>query len=233
MAVISMASPKGGVGKTTSALVLAGELAQAGSTVTLIDADPNEPLTMWEQIRGPREGITIRNRIDEENIIDEIEAARAESKMVIVDLEGTAGVLVTYAITRSDLVLVPLQGSQLDAVQATRAVRLIRQNEKALERDIPYALVFTRTSAAIQGRTFKHVAAELETARVDICPTQLIEREAFRALFSLGGTLHDLRDADVSNLDMAKENAEQFAFDVLQRLPKKTKSRARKAGRAA
>lgn len=40
MAVISFVSSKGGVGKTTSAVVLAGELVAAGRKVALIDADP-------------------------------------------------------------------------------------------------------------------------------------------------------------------------------------------------
>lgn len=40
MAVISFVSSKGGVGKTTSAVVLAGEFAVAGRKVALIDADP-------------------------------------------------------------------------------------------------------------------------------------------------------------------------------------------------
>jgi cellulose biosynthesis protein BcsQ len=40
--VISFASPKGGAGKTTAALVLASELLQQlKKPVTIIDADPN------------------------------------------------------------------------------------------------------------------------------------------------------------------------------------------------
>ena len=44
MPVIVLCSTKGGVGKSTTALVLAQVYAQAGSEVTLIDADPNQPL---------------------------------------------------------------------------------------------------------------------------------------------------------------------------------------------
>ncbi|WP_306666057.1 ParA family protein, partial [Escherichia fergusonii] len=47
MPVISFVSSKGGVGKTTSAVVLAGEFAAAGRKVCLIDADPNRPLEAW------------------------------------------------------------------------------------------------------------------------------------------------------------------------------------------
>jgi Mrp family chromosome partitioning ATPase len=45
MPVIVFASPKGGVGKSTSAVLLATELAQSGAAVTVIDADPNRPVS--------------------------------------------------------------------------------------------------------------------------------------------------------------------------------------------
>ena len=42
MPVIVFATPKGGAGKTTSALLLASELAARGATVAIIDADPEK-----------------------------------------------------------------------------------------------------------------------------------------------------------------------------------------------
>jgi chromosome partitioning protein len=44
MPTIAFASPKGGVGKSTAAVLLATELAGFGAGVTMIDADPNKPL---------------------------------------------------------------------------------------------------------------------------------------------------------------------------------------------
>ncbi|MBD1203315.1 MAG: AAA family ATPase, partial [Rhodobacteraceae bacterium] len=43
-AVWVLTTPKGGAGKTTLALVLAGELARLGKTVEIIDADANAPV---------------------------------------------------------------------------------------------------------------------------------------------------------------------------------------------
>jgi chromosome partitioning protein len=42
-----LASPKGGAGKTTSAVLLATELAQSGAAVAVIDADPNRNISEW------------------------------------------------------------------------------------------------------------------------------------------------------------------------------------------
>ncbi len=41
MPTIAFANSKGGVGKSTSAALLASELAVRGASVTIIDADPN------------------------------------------------------------------------------------------------------------------------------------------------------------------------------------------------
>jgi chromosome partitioning protein len=47
MPTIVFASPKGGVGKSTAAVLLAAELSGFGAGVTMIDADPNKPLSQW------------------------------------------------------------------------------------------------------------------------------------------------------------------------------------------
>ena len=44
MPVISIANPKGGAGKSTTALVLGTTLAAHDATVTLLDCDPNRPI---------------------------------------------------------------------------------------------------------------------------------------------------------------------------------------------
>ena len=42
MPIISLCSPKGGAGKTTTSVLVATVLADQGESVTIIDADPNK-----------------------------------------------------------------------------------------------------------------------------------------------------------------------------------------------
>jgi chromosome partitioning protein len=215
MPTILFASSKGGVSKSTSAVVLGTQLATHGATVTMIDADPNHPVATWAKRPGRPESLTVVSDVNERTIIDEVEAAAERSAFVIVDVEGTASMTVAYAISRADLVIIPVQGSQLDAAEAAKAIKLIHQQEKAFGRRIPYAVLFSRTSAAIQPRTLKHIRAELEGAGVPILTTQMHEREAFRAIFSFGGTVETLRPEQVGGLDGAVANARAFTAEVV------------------
>jgi chromosome partitioning protein len=215
MPTIVFASPKGGAGKSTSAVVLASELAGKGAAVTVIDADPNKPVSAWARRPGCPENLTVLADVSEESVIEEIEAAAARTPFVVVDLEGTASMMVAYAISRADLVIIPTQGSQLDAAEAAKAVKLIRQQEKAFGRRIPYAVLFTRTSAALKPRTLQHIQDEFAKHGVMAFHTQIHERDAFRAIFSFGGTLAGLNATQVSNPGAAVANARAFAAEVV------------------
>jgi chromosome partitioning protein len=218
MPTIVFASPKGGAGKSTSAVVLASELAQKGAGVVVIDADPNRPVSAWASRPGRPGSLVVLSEVTEESIIEEIENAAARAPFVVVDLEGTASMTVAYAISRADLVIIPVQGSQLDAAEAAKAIRLIRRQEKAFARAIPHVVLFTRTSAAIRPRTLRHIRSELDRAGVRILKTQMHEREAFRAIFSFGGTLATLEASQVANLSAAITNARALAAEIVSEL---------------
>lgn len=217
MPTIVFVSPKGGVGKTTSALLLASELARA-APVTVVDADPNHPIAAWSRGASLPENLSILADVDEDSILDRIEEAAARTPFVVVDLEGTAAKIVLLAVSQADLVIIPMQGSQLDAEQASRAIRVLKQHEKMTGRAVPYGVLLTRTSPIIRTRTMGHIQSGLVDAGVPVFESQLNEREAFRAVFSFQQTLDALDPGEVSNLDKAQANAEQFAAEVIERL---------------
>jgi chromosome partitioning protein len=214
MPTIVFVSPKGGAGKTTSSLILAEQLARAAD-VTVIDADPNRPIASWAKGDAKPDRLHVVADADEENIIERIEEAAARTPFVIVDLEGTASKIVLMAISQADLVIVPTQGSQLDAEQAGRAFRVIQQQEKMSRRRVPYSVLLTRTNSAIRTRTLSHIEKGLVAASIPVFDTELNEREAFRAIFSFRRPLAGLNSSEVANLDKAIVNAEQFAQEVI------------------
>ena len=215
MPTIVFANPKGGAGKSTAAVILATQLAHKGADVTILDADPNKPISHWEKRGRVPKNITEVADISEATVIDEIDAAAQKTPFVVVDLEGTASMMVAYAISRADLVIIPIQGSQLDAAEGTKAIKLIRQQEKAFHKTIPFAVLFTRTNAALKPRTLAHIQAEFQKHNIRAFMTQVHEREAYRALFSFGGTLESLDSTQVGNLEKAIINAREFAAETV------------------
>jgi chromosome partitioning protein len=151
MPTIAIVSPKGGCGKTTTALLLALTLAKL-YPVTLIDADPNKPMTDWAASGNVPDNLTVISDADEDNIIEGIERAAETTPFVVVDLEGTAAKIVVYAVTQADFVLIPTQGSPLDAKQAGRAIRVVMQSAKLTKKPKPYAVVLTRTNPSVRTR---------------------------------------------------------------------------------
>ena len=158
--------------------------------------------------------------VGESTIVDAIDDARRRAPFVIVDLEGAASSRVTHAVSMADLVLIPIQASVLDADQAARAIKLIRMTGKSQGRIIPHAIVFTRVAAAnaIRTRNFKAIAAQFEEANIPSLHTAVAEREAYRSLFSHGGTLSGLDPTLVSSLKTARENAQALASEVIHML---------------
>jgi chromosome partitioning protein len=214
MPTIVFISPKGGAGKTTAALVLASQIAR-GAPVTVIDADPNHPIRAWGQGDHVPERLSIVSDAHEDNIIDHIEAAAHQTPFVVVDMEGTAAKIVLLAASQADLVIIPTQGSQLDAEQASRAIKAVKDTQRMTGRPLPFTVLFTRTNPVIRTRTTTFITQRLQDASIPVLQTELHEREAFRAMFSFRQTLESLNPAEVSNLEKAVANASALAEEVL------------------
>ncbi|MGQ0503577.1 MAG: nucleotide-binding protein [Panacagrimonas sp.] len=221
MPTIVFASPKGGAGKTTSSLLLGLQLSKLYG-VTMIDADPNHPITRWATGGNKPSNLEIVSDADEENIIERIEDAAAATPFVVVDLEGTASKIVLLAVSQADFVVIPTQGSELDASEASRAIRVVKQHEKMAKTTLPYAVLLTRTNAQIRTRNLSHIQKGLIDAGIPVLDSELNEREAFKSVFAFRETLDGLNPKDVANLDKARQNVEEFAAELLSRLATKT-----------
>src|SRR5215471_18379280 len=149
MPVVTVASPKGGAGKSTASVLLATELAHAGAEIVLLDCDPNRSATIWAS-KGPvPPRIAIQSDVGESEIVRTIKAQDADGRIVIVDLEGVASRLVSRAISQADLVLIPMRATTLDATIGVRALALVQEEEEALGRPIRRAVIFTMTKAIV------------------------------------------------------------------------------------
>ena len=215
MAVITVAIPKGGAGKTTTILAVASIIADSGGSVTIIDADPNKPFKEWAE-GDSKAPIKIISDINENNVGEMIDRAAKDSQFVFVDVEGTANYLVSRAVMRSHVVVVPLGGSALDGKPAAKAVAFVSQCANDANREIPLAMLFTRTSPPpFTKKIQREIATQMNDADLHILGTQLHERQAFSAMFWHKLSLTELDPKEVNKLDQAIDNARQLTTEIL------------------
>jgi chromosome partitioning protein len=127
--IVAVLTQKGGAGKTTVALHLAGELERQGASVLLVDADPQGSALDWAEQRA-RDG---RPRLfgivglPRETLHREVPELAKPVDHVVIDGPPRTAALVRSAMLAADLVLIPIQPSAFD-VWATQAVlELIRE----------------------------------------------------------------------------------------------------------
>lgn len=207
---------KGGAGKTTATLLLGTGLAAQGADVCLIDADPNQPLVRWAQEANLPKNLSVIGSVTEENIIETIEEQSAKVSFVIVDLEGSANLSSGYAISSSDLILIPLQASKLDANEAAKTLKFILRQSKTTNKVIPARVLWSRAPAAYQTRSGRDMGTQFEEAGISFLNTRIVEREAFKGVVNFGSTLADLSHDQVPGLDKARDNAAGFVQEIIE-----------------
>lgn len=123
--IISIVNQKGGVGKTTLAVNLAGVLQDSGRQVLLVDTDPQGSLAQW-QAANPHPPVPVRH-FPRPLGAGQIRSLKKQAEILIIDsppaLEKTTRVNVGF----SNLTIIPVSPSPLDIWAANDTVSLIRQ----------------------------------------------------------------------------------------------------------
>jgi chromosome partitioning protein len=212
---VAFVNPKGGAGKTTAALLLALGLAERGLRVALVDADPNRPLVYWASLPGRPATVSVHPAPTETDLPDALREARARADWVILDTEGSVRSGGAFVAAQPDLVLTPLASSILEVLQALKAAEMVQDASRKLRRPIAHACILTRLPAALRPRSLRQVVDLLKAKDVAILPTAIIEKEAFRTLFSTGGGLDALEQEGVYGARSAHLNAASYVDEVL------------------
>ena len=183
MYVVSFANPKGGSGKTTSAMLLAEQIALAGGRVAVLDLDPNANILTWARREGRTVPFTVHARPQIEETVALIDELEGDVDYLVIDLEGSKDQIVTFALSRTDLCVIPLDGSPMEARQAAQAVRLVQTTAAMIRSPIRYTLLFTRTNAAFQTTDERDVRQEMALNEIPTLPVRIAKRAPYTRIF--------------------------------------------------
>jgi chromosome partitioning protein len=82
-------------------------------------------------------------------------------------------------------------------------------------------VLFTQTNPAVRPRTLKSLEQDMLQQGIPLFSTSLYERDAFRAIFSFGGTVSGLNANAVGGVPAALSNARQFAAEIVAMLTRR------------
>ena len=85
----------------------------------------------------------IRAELDETKIVPAAAELEEGHDIVVIDTAGSATQATVFAIGCADVVLVPIQASSADVIEAIKTMRLIESAAKMVRREIPAMVVFT------------------------------------------------------------------------------------------
>lgn len=196
--IITVFNQKGGCGKSTTTMALAGEFGRRGYKVQVMDIDPQATSSMWrgqatERYPFPASVVNLSHH-GEAALLAEIQMQAASYEVILIDcppaiLEAT----LSAALLVSDLALLPVQPSPADiwALQGAKALLSAaqRSNTTLQARVVPIR-VMRRQRMTIEALEILNEDAELPATKASIG-----QLSAYTQAMAGGRAIHDVPDS--------------------------------------
>jgi chromosome partitioning protein len=190
--IIAVVNQKGGSGKTTLSMQLAGALARRQNKVLVVDADPQGTATRWAasaEDDKPFPASVVGLSAASAKVHREVKKFVDDYHYIIIDCPPAADSPVPQsALLIADLALVPIIPSPLD-MWAAVGIRQVIENVSSLNEDLQSRLVINQcqpnTSLA------KEALEVLPEFGIDMCKTFIHQRQVYRQSAVFGQSVHD------------------------------------------
>lgn len=184
--IITFASSKGGVGKSTSCAAIAGAIAARGYRVAILDLDQNQTLYRWFRQHTPDIAGLKVVAANPDDFNAELEKARGERPdVILIDIAGAYEATIIKAIAASQLVITPAKLSEPDLREAGRILSEVRAFNKHFSADIRHRLLVNEADA-LDPLYQRHSLKELEGSALQRFETLVQRRAPYREIFITG-----------------------------------------------
>ena len=185
MPILTIASFKGGPGKTTLCQIISARCAADGLTVAVIDADPTKAMSEWHSNTYEDMPFTCVAETWERSIADLALGLDETSDLVLIDTAGFGNLAGAVAMTVADQILVPLTAGAADLNQAEETIKQAKGLASAARRKIEVRAIMNRLSRT---NLTKHAEQELKEAGIPTLKASISHRTAFGEI-SYSGTI--------------------------------------------
>jgi len=212
--IITLASSKGGVGKSTLTGCLAGIWASDGSTVQVVDLDSNRTVSRWfgdASVRPKTIGISTPDPSQLTEHLAELARTTAPD-VILIDVAGTYERALTVAVARAHLTLIPASLTEADIFEASRVAAHITSVFQAFSREPLYRLVLNRVQSLSSSAA---LYATLEIARLGLprLKTRIMQRAAYEEV-GLSGLPPHFADRKRPTVAKAVEELDLLRADI-------------------
>lgn len=214
MSIITTATTKGGAGKTTVSKIIIGAVHDLGYSIGVIDTDENQTLSNWLQ-HTSKMAIDTRLILDESKIVEEAQKMNRKHDLVIIDTPGAQSQSTVFAIGCADLVIVPLQLSKADVIQAQRTYDLVQSTANLTNRNIDTRLLFTDYTP--KTRIARKVKERVKAAGLPTFKTRLHHLLAYKEL-TFSGKVPNKGTAGAQGQLLVQEIEQLGALPFIQQL---------------
>lgn len=195
MRIIAVAGRKGGVGKTTVAVHVAGMLAERGQTVVLVDADEQGSATHWASPGSLPMSVKAMPTPAADAVEQWVRTIRGmKADTVVIDCAPHLDTAMGAAVSLASLVLIPCGPSSLDLMTMGEVLKIVKTVRAKRDGKPPVIFIPNR----IDRRTAEghEIVEQLSKLGEPVAPA-LGDRVAFVRAFNSGDIV---RDPDVTAL---------------------------------
>lgn len=138
---IAVASEKGGVSKTTTAIHLCAEFREdhPERSVLLCDADPQQAATRWAGEALP--DVVVERVSSEDELFDHLPQWIEQNDLVVVDCAGGDTSIARAAMFSADCVVCPSGPTTLDQTATEATLKLVKTARRTRRSPLPMALL--------------------------------------------------------------------------------------------
>ena len=191
--IITVCNQKGGSGKTTVSMCLAGALASQGKKVLVVDADAQGTATRWaasaeENTTFPAAviGLSAANA----KVHREIKKFVNDYQYIVIDCPPAADSPVPQsALLVSDIAIVPVIPSPLD-LWAAVGIREVINQVKTINENLEARLIVNQCQANTS--LAKESLEILSEFGIEVCNTKIGQRQVYRQIAIFGQTVNQL-----------------------------------------